>query len=218
MTTVPHDLPRTRGAAASSPAGALVFDLGGVVLTWEPEAIVAAVFDDPAVRARVHAQILGHDDWIALDRGTLALEDAIARAARRTGLSPEEVAAFFQAVPPALSPREEMLDLLRRLQSRGHRLFCLSNMHRASLEHLERAHRFWEVFEGRVISCRVQMVKPEPGIYRHLLETHSLRAAATLFVDDVEINVRAAEVVGMRGIRFESRGQCEAELGRLGYL
>ena len=50
----------------------IVFDLGGVVVTWEPEVIIVQVFADPAVQALVRTEILGHADWLALDRPTIA--------------------------------------------------------------------------------------------------------------------------------------------------
>jgi hypothetical protein len=49
----------------------IIFDLGGVVFTWNPEKIIARVFDDPAVRALVRSKIFNHPDWDELDRGTL---------------------------------------------------------------------------------------------------------------------------------------------------
>ena len=79
----------------------IVFDLGGVVVTWEPEAIIAQVFADPMVQALVHTEIFRHADWLALDRGTLPWQEAVKRGAHRTGLSEAEVATLLQQVPPS---------------------------------------------------------------------------------------------------------------------
>jgi hypothetical protein len=95
----------------------IVFDLGGVVVTWEPEVIIAQVFADPAVQALVRTEIFGHADWLALDRGTLLRQDAIARAVQRTGLSEADVAALLRQVPPALVAIAETVDLLYRLKA-----------------------------------------------------------------------------------------------------
>ena len=73
----------------------IVFDLGGVVVTWEPEAIIAQVFADPTMQALVHTEIFRHADWLALDRGTLPWQEAVRRGAQRTGLSEAEVAALL---------------------------------------------------------------------------------------------------------------------------
>lgn len=196
----------------------LVFDLGGVVVRWEPEAIIASVFADPQVRAVVRAGVFGHADWLELDRGMLPREQAIARAAQRTGLAEADLDRLLRQVPPALVAIPETVDLLYRLKARGYPLFCLSNMHHASIEHLEQAYGFWEVFSGAVISCRLQLCKPEPGIYAHLLETYGLDPADTVFIDDTEVNLAAAAALGIRTIRFENAAQCESELQALGVI
>jgi putative hydrolase of the HAD superfamily len=194
----------------------LIFDLGGVVVRWEPEAIIAGVFQDPALRARARAGVFEHADWLELDRGTLGREEAIRRAAQRTGIDVAELTRLLVAVPPSLAPIPQTVELLYRLKARGYPLYCLSNMHVASIEHLERKQRFFEVFTGRVISCRLNLCKPEPAIYRHALETYGLRAEDTVFIDDVEVNVAAAAQLGIRTIQFRDAAQCERELRALG--
>ena len=196
----------------------LIFDLGGVVVRWDPDAIIAGVFQDEKIRARIREDVIAHPDWLELDRGTLALDEAARRAARRTGIAEAELARLLAAVPPSLVPFPESVDLLYRLKARGYPLYCLSNMGFASIEHLERAHRFFEVFSGRVISCRLKLCKPEPAIYQHALTTYNLAARDTVFIDDVEKNVAAAARLGIRTIQFTSAAQCERELRALGLI
>ena len=194
----------------------LIFDLGGVVVRWEPEAIIASVFQNQEVRSKIREGVFGHPDWIELDRGTLPREDAIVRAAKRTGIPEAEVKRVLLAVPPSLVPIPETVDLLYQLKARGHPLYCLSNMHVASIEHLEREQRFFEVFSGKVISCRLNLCKPEAAIYEHALRTYKLKAEDTVFIDDVDVNVAAAAKLGIRTIQFRSAAQCERELRALG--
>src|ERR1051325_684581 len=63
----------------------IVFDLGGVVVAWRPDEIVARAFADPATQQLVRREIIGHPDWLELDRGTLSWDTAITRGAERTG-------------------------------------------------------------------------------------------------------------------------------------
>ncbi len=196
----------------------LVFDLGGVVLRWDPDAIIAGVFANGETRKKAKAGVFEHPDWIELDRGTLDREDAIRRAARRTGIAEAEIRKLLYSVPASLDAFPETVDLLHRLKARGHPLYCLSNMHRASLEHIERAHRFWEVFTGTVFSCRLNLCKPEAGIYEHLLRAFSLKPKQTLFMDDVQKNLDAAARLGIQTLRFENAAQCERELRALGLI
>ncbi len=103
------------------------------MLEWNPEAIVAEVFDEPNDRIVALSQIIGHSDWLELDRGTLELERAIRNATARTGLASADIRGLMARVPPSLKPVEETLELMKRLKERGHRLYCLSNMHLASI-------------------------------------------------------------------------------------
>ena len=196
----------------------IVFDLGGVVVTWQPRDIIAKVFSDPAVQSLVHAEIFSHDDWIALDRGTLPRKDAVLRAAQRTGLPATDVEKLLRQVPPALVAVPETVDLMYRLKAQGHTLYCLSNMHVAAIKHLESTYTFWEVFTGAVISCRLHLCKPEPAIYAHLLEAYNLGGADTIFIDDMVVNLTAAERFGLRTIKFETPLQCERELQTMGCI
>ena len=194
----------------------LIFDLGGVVVRWAPEAIIAGVFQDENTRATVREGVFSHADWLELDRGTLDREEAIRRAAQRTGMAQSEIRRLLLAVPPSLTPIPETIDLLYRLKARGYPLYCLSNMHVASIEHLEREQKFFEVFTGKVISCRLNLCKPEAAIYEQALSLNGLKADQTVFIDDVDVNVAAAAQLGMHTIQFRDAAQCERELRSLG--
>ena len=193
-----------------------MFDLGGVVVRWDPDAIIAGVFSDSQVRRKVKAALFEHPDWLELDRGTLGRDEAIARAALRSGISASDMKRLMHAVPPSLTVFPDTVQLLRRLKSKGYPLYCLSNMHFASIEHLEREHKFFEVFSGAAISCRLKLCKPEPGIYEHVLRTYNLKARDTVFIDDVDVNIAAAAKAGIRTIQFKNAAQCERELRALG--
>ena len=194
----------------------VIFDLGGVVVRWDPDAIIAGVFSQDDIRKRVGQAVFAHPDWLELDRGTLGRDEAIRRAAQRSGIAQAEIRKLLLAVPPSLVPFPETVDLLYRLKARGYPLYCLSNMHFASIEHLEREHKFFEVFSGAAISCRLNLCKPEAGIYEHLLKTYALEPRNTVFIDDVDVNIAAAAKAGIRTIQFKNAAQCERELRALG--
>jgi putative hydrolase of the HAD superfamily len=196
----------------------VVFDLGGVVVAWKPDDILARAFDDPHHRALARREIIGHPDWLALDRGTISHDEVIARGARRTGLPEPMVKSLVESVPPSLVADPHVVDLLHRVSAAGNRLYCLSNMPVISMEYLERAYSFWHLFTGVVVSSRVGFCKPEREIYTHLLETHLLDVSDTVFIDDVVANLDAAAELGIRTIQFLDVAQCEIELKRIGCL
>jgi len=196
----------------------VVFDLGGVVFTWQPEAIVASVFNDSNARQKAMDEIFGHHEWAELDRGTLSRDEAIKRAAVRTGLPESGIYTLMQQVLLSLVPIPETMELIRSLKRKGNRIFALSNMHVASIDYLEQKYSFWGVFDGKVISCRIHMIKPEPEIYRYLLDYYDLIAEETIFIDDTPANLEPASRLGIRTVKFEYPGQCESELKRIGCI
>jgi putative hydrolase of the HAD superfamily len=196
----------------------IIFDLAGVVVQYDQAALLAAVFPDPALHATVRTDIIGHGDWLALDRGTLSEPDAIVQAAQRTGLSATAITQFLAQMAAAWVPIAGTVDLLYRLHVKGHPLFCLSNMHVASLAYLEQTYGFWDVFTGVVISCRVQLIKPEPAIYAYILAQYGLEASHTVFIDDTVVNLEAAAQSGIQTIQFENPEQCARQLQALGCL
>jgi putative hydrolase of the HAD superfamily len=187
---------------------AIVFDLGGVVVDWQPERLIGSVAEDEATRARVRRDIFAHDDWLDLDRGTLAHADAVRRFAQRSGLDEACVDALLARVAASLVPKADTLALMAELRAAAHPLYFLSNMAQTSFTHLERSYDFWSHFAGGVVSYRVGMLKPEPAIFERLLQEYGLRAPDCVFVDDLQPNVDAAAALGFAGIRFTSARAC----------
>ena len=196
----------------------IVFDLGGVVFRWQPEKIIRHFFHDSKQQNLVRSEIFSHVDWIELDRGTIETDQAVIRGAARTGLPHARVKELLDAVPRFLTPIEETIALISAIRRSTHKLFVLSNMHPASITYLEKTHDIWSLFDGVVISSRIQMVKPEIQIYEHLLSTYDLIAAETVFIDDLSENLAAASTLGMQTIRFMDADQCKQDLMNLGCI
>ncbi|HEH9404363.1 HAD family phosphatase [Aeromonas bestiarum] len=195
---------------------AIIFDLGRVVVSWDPVAIVRSVRGPDDAEALAE-RLFNHPDWLEVDRGTLSLHTMARQAQGRTGLPAAQNLAILQAVPASLLPDPAMLTLIETLHGAGHRLYALSNMGHASIDWLEQ-HAFWRFFSGKVVSARVRMMKPEPDIYRYLLVSFDLKADECLFIDDSPANVAAAQALGIGGLVFTDVPSCRQQLLSLGYL
>jgi len=196
----------------------VVFDLGGVVVAWRPDEILARAFEDPATRAIAKRELIGHPEWLELDRGTLTFDEAIERGAKRSGLPESEVRRLLESVPPALEAFPETVALLREVKAHDNGLYFLSNMPAESMAYLEKRYDFWALFDGAVVSSRIGHCKPEPEIYKYLIDTYSLIPRETIFIDDVLANIDAAKAFGIRTIHFTDAADCARELRRLGAL
>lgn len=197
----------------------LVFDLGGVVLNWQPLLLLQQVLPHLATdeaQARALSQGLFQSfsmegDWAAFDRGTADGPTVARRIATRLGVRPDEVQAVIDAIPAHLTPRPDTLALMETLRAEGHRLFYLSNMPTSYAAGLER-NEFFKWFDDGVFSCRVQLIKPEPAIYEAAERRFRLPPAELCFIDDVAHNVEAARARGWQGIHFLHAAQCARAL------
>jgi putative hydrolase of the HAD superfamily len=193
----------------------VIFDLGGVVFDWNPDHIVARVQPVPELRAALKAALFGHADWRLFDRGTLTEAELIERLQTRIGATRQEVEVILDAVRESLVEKPETLQLIRALQGQGTPLYCLSNMPGSIYAHLRRRHNFWDAFSGIVISGQVQMMKPEPEVFRHLLATFNLRPEESVFIDDLPANIESARQVGLHTVWFKDATQCRRELDQI---
>ena len=190
----------------------VIFDVGGVLLDWNPGRVLQSFYADANERGRMKQLIFHHADWLELDRGTIAEDVLLQRIAERAGRPVPELNALFEVVRDSLHPKQDTVALLRSLSARGVPLYCLSNMPSKIYATLSQRFDFWQHFDGIVISGDIRMVKPEPAIFHHLLERYGLRAGDTVFVDDLPANVEAAQCLGLHGVVFESAAQCELAL------
>jgi len=190
----------------------VIFDIGGVVLDWNPDAILAAHYSNPDERTVMRQALFEHPDWLDFDRGVHTEDDLVRRAQQRTGRAEADLRGLFDAIRLSLRPKADTLTLLRGLERRGVPLYCLSNMPASTFTHLRPLHDFWDSFRGIVISGQINLVKPEPAIFQHLLQRFGLVAEQSVFIDDSRPNVEAAATLGLDTVWFRDADQCRAEL------
>jgi 2-haloacid dehalogenase len=115
-------------------------------------------------------------------------------------------------------PIEPTVEILDELRGTGVQLFALSNWSAETFPLARPRFPFLEWFDAIVLSGEVRIAKPDPRLYRHLLDSHRLNPTRTVFIDDSEPNVRAAEVLGLISIRFEGGPALRRDLAKLGLL
>lgn len=190
----------------------IVFDLGGVVFARDPKKC-SDEFKEFFSFVRF-PQMPAF--WEEYDRGTLTLDEVAEILCREKGVTREVCDSYLREAigrQEAIVPTERLVGDLKRA---GYRLYVLSNMSREFIEFLRRI-PVYRNFDGEVISCEEHTVKPEPEIYRILLERYGLNGAETLFIDDREANVEAARRCGLGGFLFNHRDPAAScrELRRL---
>lgn len=202
---------RTNDADVGDPATveAVVFDLGGVLVDWDPRYVLAA------------------DEVAALDidgvqrQLDLGVPVAQVRAAwRRTYPDrTQRIDRYFDRWHDTVAgPLTATVEILDELRSRPVHLYALSNFSGELFRQVRHRFEFVEWFDGLVISGDEGIIKPDPQIYRLLIDRYDLQPARTVFVDDRQENVRGAAAAGLVGLRFTSAPALRRKLRALQVL
>jgi 2-haloacid dehalogenase len=200
------------------PIRALVFDLGGVLLDWNPRYLYRKLFDDEAEMERFLAEVCtlewhaGHDRGVPYERSCAAL------AAKHPEFAELIWAWARRSEEMVAGPIDGTVDILRALRGNGVPCYALTNMERETYPGRRRRYPFMRWFDGTVVSAYENMSKPDPRIFELLLDRFGLKAAETAMIDDSAANLEAARAVGMQTVRFESPEQLRRWLECAGCL
>ena len=198
---------------------AVVFDIGGVLIDWNPRYVYRELFDgDEAAMEHFLAHVCSHEWNLMQDAGRPFAEGVAALTARFPGHA-ELIAAYDTRWEDMVAGAiDGTVALVRELEARGSALYCLTNFSTEKLPLCLGRFDFFEAFAGIVISGEIGMVKPDRAIYDHLVETHGLTPAQCLFIDDNQANVAGARAAGWQAVRYKSSDQLRRELMARGLL
>lgn len=187
-----------------APIEAVVFDIGGVLLDWNPRYLYRKLFDDEAEMERFLAEICTPEWHAAHDRG-VPMEPSCAELAAEHPEYAAEIIAWFQRSEEMIGGViEGSVAILRELQGAGVPCYALTNIEAETYPLLRERYPFLRTFDGVVVSSHEGVAKPDREIFRRLLERYWLPARETLMIDDRPANVAAAAELGMQTFRFES--------------
>jgi 2-haloacid dehalogenase len=200
----------------SRQADAVVFDIGGVLLDWNPRYLYQTLFDDPAEMDEFLAQVCTAEWHSAHDLGADTLTSCQALAVEHPRYA-EQIMAWAHRREEMISGQiEGTVAILDELRSAGIPCYVLSNMEADAYEVRRDVYPFFGWVGGSVISGVEQVAKPDARIFEILIERFGLDPARTAFVDDQPRNIAAARALGLIGIRFQSPEALRDELRGLG--
>jgi 2-haloacid dehalogenase len=204
------------GAVADDPAWlasrpVLIFDLGGVILDWNPRHLFTKLIPDDEAREWFLSEICGPEWNAQMDAGR-PFSEAVEELAGRHPEHAEWIRAYWTRWPEMLGgPVPGTSELVTELSEAGRELYAISNfpgeMFPVTLESYPVLHHFRDI----VISSSVRLCKPDPHIFALALGRFGVTAGDCLFIDDVAQNVAGARAAGIAAVQFTSA----AELRRL---
>lgn len=205
----------------SNQINTIIFDLGGVLIDWNPLYVFNDLIPDPERRTYFFQNVCTSDWNEQQDAGTL-----IAKATEeRIRLFPEwenEIRAYYGHWVEMLGePLQGTVEILKKLiDSPNYRIYALTNWSAETFPIAKSMKRFeflnW--FEGILVSGEEKMIKPQPEIFELILSRYSIDRTKAVFIDDNLRNVRASTAVGLETIHFQSSEQLAEELKRLSII
>jgi 2-haloacid dehalogenase len=197
---------------------AVVFDLGGVLIDWDPRYLYRKLLADEAAVEEFLATVCTPEWNAELDRGR-PFAEGVAELVERHPVHAAAIAAYHERWPEMLGGDiPGTVELLAELRAAGVPLFALTNWSAETIGFARARFEFLGWFDGVVVSGEERLVKPDPRLFRRLLDRFGLAAEATLFVDDAPANVAAARRLGLDAVHFTGPGQLRRDLTGRGLL
>ena len=194
----------------------IIFDLGGVLVDWNPEYIYLKEFNGDRIKMRWFFDNICTSSWNEQQDGGKLMKEA---TKERVKLFPK----YKRLIEMFYGKWEEMLKeeisgtvkILRDLKRNNYRLIALTNWSAETFPIAIKKYKFLKLFEGIVVSGEIKMLKPFKEIYDFTLEKYNLDPKECVFIDDRLDNIQGAVRCGINGIQFESPEKLINELKKL---
>ena len=192
---------------------AIIFDLGGVLIDWNPSYLFDQLFEDEEQKKHFFEQICT-PDWNEMQDAGRPLKDASESLVAKHPEWKEYIEAYYGRWEEMLGgPIHETVEIFRQLkEQQKYELYALTNWSAELFPIALERYEFLHWFDGRVVSGEEKMRKPFSDFYQLIMKRFKLVPAETLFIDDNKRNVIAAQELGMHTIHFLSPTQLEEEL------
>lgn len=199
--------------------GKVVFDIGQVLIEWNPRHLYREVFGgDEDLMDDFLANVCTPDWNREQDRGR-PWDEAVATLIQQFPDCAELIRLYDecweQMVPDVVAGTPE---ILQELQARGVSTYGLTNFSEAKLKVTRERFDFLNHFDGLVVSGVERLIKPDPAIYRVLLDRYHLDPAELFFTDDTLENVEAAKALGIDARLFTGADDLRRQLVEVGLL
>ncbi len=191
----------------------IIFDLGGVLIDWNPEYVFNHVIPDAEKRRFFFENVCTHDWNVEQDAGR-TLADATELLVTEWPDWETEIRTYYHRWSDMLGgPIPETVELLRELRENSDcRLLALTNWSHETFPVALERYDFLQWFDGIVVSGVEQTRKPFADIYGILLDRYGVNPEESVFIDDSLKNVEGAELLGINGIHFQGADALRATL------
>ena len=194
----------------------VVFDIGGVLIDWNPRHLFRKVFDSGEEMEWFLANVCTYEWNVQQDGGKL-FSVATAELQEKFPEYRDKIALYYGRWEEMLNGEiSGTVEIFRRLKSAGMPLYALSNWSHEAFPVAYNRYDFMKLFDGLVVSGYEKLLKPDHAIYRVLMKRYNVNPAESVYIDDNKPNADAAAELGFNAIHFTSPEQLRIELKALG--
>jgi 2-haloacid dehalogenase len=206
----------TAGSTAGSTWQAVVFDLGGVLIDWNPRHLYRKLIADPDEMERFLAEV-ATPEWNHRQDEGRTWDEAVAELVAAHPDKAALISAYHDRWEEMLGEAlEKSVSLLAELRAAGVPLYAITNWSSDKFRLSRPRYPFLEWFGDIVVSGDEGVAKPDPALFRVLFSRHGIDPRRAILVDDTEPNIRAALALGMTALHFSDASTLRADLVRLG--
>ena len=196
-----------------------IFDLGGVVIDWNPRYLYRKLFDGNDRAMEHFLATVCTPSWNELQDGGRTFADACASLKATHPGETELIDAWFKRYDEMLGGEiPGTVEILTEMRSRGITLYALSNWSTETFPIALSRFECLKWFQGVLLSGEVRLLKPGRRIFEVFLKTFAIDPARAIYIDDRRANVEVAASFGMHGILFTDSRSLRAELMREGSI
>lgn len=191
----------------------IVFDIGNVIVRWEPYGVIKLNFpeDNPQEFFNKIRPV-----WLDLNLGKINEKEAIIIISKQLNISQIKMTKLFNELIRHQILIPESIELLKKLNMLGFHLYSITDNVREIMQHHRDNSNFLSYFKGIIASCDIGILKPDERIFKELLNRYQLDPAESIFIDDIEANVKGAKAIGMQAFQFIDTKSCIEDLIRYG--
>ncbi|MEQ8469540.1 MAG: HAD family phosphatase [Marinoscillum sp.] len=196
----------------------IIFDLGGVLIDWNPRYLYRKMFEDESEMEHFLSEVC-HGDWNMQQDAGRPFRKGVDELVKVFPKYEKEIQAYWNRwIEMIAGEIMGTVEIINQISAKGYPLYALTNWSSETFPLVRNDYAFFDLFEGIVVSGDEKMAKPDLEFYKVLLDRYHIKAENSLFIDDNEPNIRAAEELGFQTIHFKSPKQLIEELRDLSIL
>ena len=205
--------------ASNAQRSVAIFDLGGVLLDWNPRHLYRKLFAGDEAAMEHFLATVCTTEWNELQDAGRSFAEASRELLPRHADKIELIEAFGQRFGEMIAGAiDGTVDVLAELKQRAVPVYAITNWSAETFPPQRQRFAFLSWFDGIVVSGMEGVIKPHPRIFQILCERHRIAPESAVFIDDVAANAAAASALGIHGIHFRSADQLRRELIAVGML